>query len=224
MTEFLELVGRGLITQNLILLQGLGMYALTRHTKTISGALKAGVSMLAAMLTAGLGVWFLSALAIPESLSFFAYLVVASLAAFLWQRLLEMPDSFSGGLMDSALLVHAAAHGQELHYGLCCDRLCGQRGVGLSNSSPGDCFSPVSAAVGAHPKTIQRCSLSFDYCWLVGYGFCWALSCKAVQAARSAPLWGRLFWAQKTENTEIKQGYRPYKSKISLAPRGYKED
>jgi electron transport complex protein RnfA len=103
-TEFLELVGRGLITQNLILLQGLGMYALTRHTKTISGALKAGVSMLAAMLTAGLGVWFLSALAIPESLSFFAYLVVASLAAFLWQRLLEMPDSFSGGLMDSALL------------------------------------------------------------------------------------------------------------------------
>ncbi|HHT73462.1 MAG TPA: hypothetical protein GX008_07095 [Firmicutes bacterium] len=104
MTNGLEFLGKGLITQNLILLQGLGMYALTRHTKTVPGALKAGSSMLAAMVTAGLGAWALSFVDIPESLAFISSLAVACLAAFLWQRLLQMPPSLTGGLLDSALV------------------------------------------------------------------------------------------------------------------------
>lgn len=104
MINSLEFLSKGLITQNLILLQGLGMYALTRHTKTIPGALKAGSAMLGAMVTAGLGVWALSLVTVPESLFFLSLLVVACFSAFLWHRLLEMPLSLTSGLLDSALV------------------------------------------------------------------------------------------------------------------------
>jgi len=98
------MLGMGLLTQNLVLLQGLGMYALTRHTKTVDGAAKAGGAMLGAMATGGLAAWLLGTLAIPESLVFLTYLAAACLSAFFWQRLLGMPSSLSGGLLDSALV------------------------------------------------------------------------------------------------------------------------
>lgn len=104
MTNGLNILGSGLLTQNLILLQGLGMYALTRHTKSVAGAAKAGAGMLGAMVTAAVGVWALDFVAIPESLSLVSYLIVAGFAAFLWQRIFSESTNLTDGLLDSALV------------------------------------------------------------------------------------------------------------------------
>ena len=59
MTNGLDILAQGVISSNIILLQGLGLYALTRYTRDVKMAMKAGASMMGAMLTASLIFWAL---------------------------------------------------------------------------------------------------------------------------------------------------------------------
>ncbi|NLM38891.1 MAG: hypothetical protein GX205_02460 [Firmicutes bacterium] len=104
MTNGLDVLRSGLLTENLILLQGLGVYALTRYTASIAQAWKVGSTMLGAMITGALGLWIVELLAIPEYLGFISCLAVAAFAAWLWQRLIGLEVSLSDGLLDTALL------------------------------------------------------------------------------------------------------------------------
>ncbi len=104
MTNGLEVLRSGLITENLILLQGLGVYALTRHTTSPARAVKVGSTMLGAMITGALGLWILEMLAIPEYLALIGCLAAAAFSAWLWQRLVGLEASLTDGLLDTALL------------------------------------------------------------------------------------------------------------------------
>lgn len=86
----LELLAQGVISQNPILLQGLGIYALIHYTKTIRLAGKAGVSLLATLFTSTIALWAVEAI-VPVSfgMQFPVIVLVALLSGIIWQGLLS---------------------------------------------------------------------------------------------------------------------------------------
>lgn len=94
-----------IITGNLILVQGLGLYALTRYTKDVKEATKTGLTTLGAMLIGGLILWILGDF-VPNSLSVEIgfYLLVGTVAALAAQKLGGQKLKLEDGLVDSALV------------------------------------------------------------------------------------------------------------------------
>ncbi|HOB08646.1 MAG: Rnf-Nqr domain containing protein [Limnochordia bacterium] len=89
MNDGLKLLAEGVITHNLILFQGLGIYALLRFTKSICTAAKAALVMLAATMTACALVWGTHSL-IPHNYSMRLPfdLLIALAAGLFWHKLL----------------------------------------------------------------------------------------------------------------------------------------
>ncbi|NLJ74492.1 MAG: hypothetical protein GX331_05805 [Firmicutes bacterium] len=105
MNNGLNILAQGVVTNNIILLQGLGLYALTRYTRDVKTAVKSGVTMICAMLTAALVVWaFQGAVIDSLSVEIGFYLLVGTLSALAWQNILGFDGSLEKGLVDSALV------------------------------------------------------------------------------------------------------------------------
>lgn len=105
MTNGLDILAQTVITGNLILIQGLGLYALTRYTKSVKEAAWTGLSTLVAMLLGGLLLWLFQGIQLTSlSVEVGYYLVVGIMAALMAYKLLGRNISLEDALTDSALV------------------------------------------------------------------------------------------------------------------------
>lgn len=105
MTNGLDIVAQTIITGNLILVQGLGLYALTRYTKNVKEAAQTGLTTLIAMLTGGVILWLLEGViptSLPVEVGF--YLVVGLVAALVASRVLGAKTTLEQSMVDSSLV------------------------------------------------------------------------------------------------------------------------
>ncbi|HKM18306.1 MAG: hypothetical protein GX228_05305 [Firmicutes bacterium] len=112
MNDGLKLLAEGVITHNLALFQGLGIYALLRYTKSICSASKAALVMLATTLTSCALVWGASPL-MPANYSMRLpfYLMVALAAGLFWRKLLAQMLGKELSLDLPAVFVNSALVG-----------------------------------------------------------------------------------------------------------------
>jgi Na+-translocating ferredoxin:NAD+ oxidoreductase RnfA subunit len=105
MSNGLEILAQTVVSGNLILIQGLGLYALTRYTKNVKEAVEAGISVVTSMLVGSVLLWLCGSI-IPSSpvpqLGF--YLLAALAAAVLAPRILKQDPSAEKMAVDSALV------------------------------------------------------------------------------------------------------------------------
>ena len=134
MNSGLDLFTGGVITQNLILFQGLGIYALLHFTKSIGTAFKASSMMLVSTLTACAFVWIAAPLMpISFGMRLPVYLAIALAAGLLWHKLwiqftaADSDQSILTAFVNSALVGILLSIPQELpegsavvSYGLAC--------------------------------------------------------------------------------------------------------
>lgn len=105
MTNGLDVLAKTIITGNLILVQGLGLYALTRHTQNVKEALKAGCTTLLGMLLGGVVLWLLEGITFASlSVQIGYYLVVGAAASILAHSILKQDCCLQDRLADSALV------------------------------------------------------------------------------------------------------------------------
>ncbi|HHW73523.1 MAG TPA: hypothetical protein GX393_09895 [Firmicutes bacterium] len=105
MTDGLQILAQTVISSNLILVQGLGLYALTRYTKSVREAAGAGVKTLAGMLIGSILLWLLSPI-VPSSpapqVGF--YLLVGLVASLAASKLVMCETSGTDQAVDGALV------------------------------------------------------------------------------------------------------------------------
>ena len=107
MTNGLEILAQTVVSGNLVLVHGLGLYALIRHTTNVKEAAKAGVTLLTAMLLGSVLLWLLGPI-IPVApaphLGF--YLLVGLVAGFTAPHILKQGQvsSLERRAVDSALV------------------------------------------------------------------------------------------------------------------------
>ncbi|NMB19510.1 MAG: hypothetical protein GX979_01460 [Firmicutes bacterium] len=105
MIDGLELLVETLITGNLVLIHGLGLYALTRYTKTVRTAVKAGTNTVVGMLLGGTILWLLGDI-VPTSptsqIGF--YVLVGFIAAATAPHLTRQDASPEYHVVDTALI------------------------------------------------------------------------------------------------------------------------
>lgn len=105
MTNGLDLLAQTIVTGNLLLIQGLGLYALTRHTKTVNDAIKSGLNTLVAMVVGGVLLWLLGGF-VPSGMAVEVgfFLVIGLLAAVSAPIILGQKTCAQQNLVDSALV------------------------------------------------------------------------------------------------------------------------
>ncbi|MGI6651816.1 MAG: Rnf-Nqr domain containing protein [Limnochordia bacterium] len=105
MTDGLDILVETLITGNLVLIQGLGLYALTRYTKSVKQAAVTGLNTVAGMLVGAAILWLLGDI-VPTSptsqLGF--YVVVGFVSAVLAPYLTRQEISREYHVVDTALI------------------------------------------------------------------------------------------------------------------------
>lgn len=105
MTNGLDLLAQTIVTGNLVLVQGLGLYALIKHTEDVKSAAKNGLTILVAMLVGSLLLWMFGGI---MSGSFGVvvgyYLVIGVMAAFVAPRILGERISLQENMYQSALV------------------------------------------------------------------------------------------------------------------------
>lgn len=105
MTDGLDILIETAITGNLVLIQGLGLYALTRYTKTVRGAAIAGLNTVAGMLVGAAILWLLGDI-VPTSptsqIGF--YVVVGFVSAIVAPWLTRQNTSPEYHVVDTALI------------------------------------------------------------------------------------------------------------------------
>ncbi|HKM43090.1 MAG TPA: Rnf-Nqr domain containing protein [Limnochordia bacterium] len=105
MIDGLEILVETVITGNLVLIQGLGLYALTRYTKSVPTAVKAGSNTVVGMLLGALILWLLGDI-VPTSptsqIGF--YVLVGFVAAATAPRLTRRDTSSEYHVVDTALI------------------------------------------------------------------------------------------------------------------------
>ncbi len=105
MINGLDALAKTIITGNLILVQGLGLYALTRHTHNVKEALKAGYTTLLGMFLGGVALWLLGGISFASlSVQMGYYLVVGAIASVLAHAILKQGGCLQERLADSALV------------------------------------------------------------------------------------------------------------------------
>ena len=111
MSDGLAALAQGVIQNNLIFMQGLGLYALTRWTKSLDTAVRAGLAVLATLFTASLALWMIESLIFESfSLNIPFVIVIALLSALFWEKLLAKvwrsseEGTLVSSLMNSALV------------------------------------------------------------------------------------------------------------------------
>ncbi len=105
MTDGLDILAQTIVTGNLVLVQGLGIYALTRYTKNVNMAFKAGLTTFVGLLVGSTLLWLLGGVAptLPATQIGF-YLVVGLMAAMVAPRLTRQQVSFEHQAVDTALI------------------------------------------------------------------------------------------------------------------------
>lgn len=105
MTNGLDILAQTIITSNLVLIQGLGLYALTRHTKDVKSAALAGLNTFVGMLVGAILLWLLGGF-VPgaPALQVGFYLIVGLVAALVTPWLLRRDISLESKVLDSALI------------------------------------------------------------------------------------------------------------------------
>lgn len=105
MIDGLDILVETIITGNLILVQGLGLYALTRYTKSVESAIRAGFNTVVGMLL-GAGILWLLGDIVPTSptsqLGF--YVLVGFVAALVAPRITKRTSSEEYHVVDTALI------------------------------------------------------------------------------------------------------------------------
>ena len=105
MTSGLDVLVQAFTSGNLIVAQGLGLYAFTRYTQDVKKAAKSGGITLAAMLLGGFILWVADGLAFnTETAELGLYLLVATCSALIVRMFLPAKFSVRDGLFDSALV------------------------------------------------------------------------------------------------------------------------
>lgn len=105
MTNGLDIFAQTIVAGNLLLVQGLGLYGLLRHTKSVKDAAWKGLSTLVSMLAGGILLWLLQGIQ-PVSLSIAVgyYLIIGVVAAVASHVLFSCRFTLEETLMDSALV------------------------------------------------------------------------------------------------------------------------
>ncbi|NMB02253.1 MAG: hypothetical protein GX971_12175 [Firmicutes bacterium] len=105
MTNGLDILAQTIVTGNLVLIQGLGLYALTRFTKDVKSAAQAGLNTFVGMLVGAVLLWLLDGI-VPTNPTFQIgfYLVVGLVAAVAAAWILRTDSSLEQKAIDSALI------------------------------------------------------------------------------------------------------------------------
>ncbi len=105
MIEAIDVLVETIITGNVVLIQGLGLYALTRYTKTVKRAAGAGLNTAVGMLFGAATLWLLGDI-VPTSptsqLGF--YVLVGIVAALVAPHLTKQHASQEYHVVDTALI------------------------------------------------------------------------------------------------------------------------
>ncbi|HHY09440.1 MAG TPA: hypothetical protein GX528_02610 [Firmicutes bacterium] len=105
MTEGMELLAQTIISGNLLLIQGLGLYALTRYTKSVKQAAKSGGITAGAMFIGSLVLWALNGVSFNSpSAQIGFYTLVGVCSAVAAQKLFNPEFSVEEGMFDSAVV------------------------------------------------------------------------------------------------------------------------
>ncbi|HHU61807.1 MAG: Rnf-Nqr domain containing protein [Bacillota bacterium] len=105
MTNGWDFFAQTIITGNLVLVQGLGIYALIKYTDNVKTAAKNGLTTLVAMGIGGLLVWmFENLMFVSLGVKTGLYLIIGVVAAFSAPRILGMRISFQENMYQSALV------------------------------------------------------------------------------------------------------------------------
>ncbi|HHY14713.1 MAG TPA: hypothetical protein GX521_01425 [Firmicutes bacterium] len=105
MINGLEALAKTIITGNLILVQGLGLYALIRHTHDVKEALRSGGTTFVGMLLGGALLWLLGGITFASlSAQIGYYLLVGAVASVLAHSVLKQGGCLQDRLADSALV------------------------------------------------------------------------------------------------------------------------
>jgi len=90
MNDTLAALAHGLIEHNLLLMQGLGLYALTRWTTSVKASARAGAAVLGALFTASILFWAVEGLIFEGYAMNIPFLVaLAFISALFWEKLLS---------------------------------------------------------------------------------------------------------------------------------------
>jgi electron transport complex protein RnfA len=105
MIDGLDILVETAITGNLVLIYGLGLYALTRHTKTVKTAVTSGLNTVVGMLVGALILWLLGAIVPTSPISQLGfYVIVGFVAARVAPRLTRRDASPEYHVVDTALI------------------------------------------------------------------------------------------------------------------------
>lgn len=105
MTNGLEILAQAVVTGNLILVHGLGLFVLTRYTKNVREAASAGLTVAVGMLVGAILLWLCGSIipAAPVPQVGF-YLLVALAASCLTSALLKQDVTIERRSVDSAIV------------------------------------------------------------------------------------------------------------------------
>ena len=105
MTDGLDILAQGIVTGNLALIQGLGLYAVTRYTKDTHTALRAGLNTFAGMLVGATLLWLLGGYVptspAPQVGSYLVIGLISALSAPFLTRRNVLSEEY---VVDSALI------------------------------------------------------------------------------------------------------------------------
>lgn len=105
MTNGLDILAQTIVSGNLVLIQGLGLYALTRHTKDVKSAAWAGLNTVAGLFVGASLLWMLGDL-LPSApaAQVGIYLVIGLVSALAAPRILRQKTCIEQHLLDTALV------------------------------------------------------------------------------------------------------------------------
>lgn len=114
MTNSLELFAQTVVAGNLLLVQGLGLYGLLRHTKSVKDAGWMGLSTFTSLILGGALLWLLQGIQpLSSSVTVGFYLVLGVIAALASYLLLGKKFALEEVLLDSALIGLLLLLGQD---------------------------------------------------------------------------------------------------------------
>ena len=167
MTDGLQILAQTVISSNLILVQGLGLYALTRYTKSVREAAGAGVKTLAGMLIGSILLWLLSPIVPSSPAPQVGFYLLVGLVASLAASKLVMETSGTDQAVDGALVVFSCCWVAVTRWAS--EHLDIQCRVGFPGSSR--CRHRAQTfGSGAHTQTPAGTAHTSDHGWPAGYG------------------------------------------------------
>ncbi|MDI9442009.1 MAG: hypothetical protein GX101_01115 [Firmicutes bacterium] len=105
MINGLDFLAETLVANNLILVQGLGLYAMLRRTNSVKEAFQAGYTTLFGMLIGGALLWLLAGYTFASlSVEIGFYLIVGAVASVFAHGILRQESSWEDRFADSALV------------------------------------------------------------------------------------------------------------------------